>query len=152
MSEPIRYTSLSARHSLPFLFPAQAQKEAVINEALARLDALAHPAVEGSATSPPEAPGEGECWLVADGASGPWLGRDNAIATFGGGSWHFIAPCPGMTCWSVAQRQSLRYDDAWLVAAPIAPPDGGATIDTESRVVIAAILNALTMAGIFPPS
>ena len=55
--------------------PAQAQKEFVVNESLARIDALLHCAVEGVAAEPPGEPAEGECWLVADTPSGAWAGR-----------------------------------------------------------------------------
>ncbi len=66
----------TARYSLPLLALAQAQKEVTHNEALVLLDAMVHAAVvAGPVADPPSSPDEGQCWLVASGASGVWAGQ-----------------------------------------------------------------------------
>lgn len=152
MTEPIAFQNLSPRHGLPLLFAAQAQKEVVLNESLARIDGLLHPSVEGELAEPPADPQEGLCWLVAVPAAGAWEGHDGAIATFSGGDWLFVGPRDGMTCWQAATRQRLLYDNGWMAPARPALPTGGGTIDSEARGTLEAIVNALTEAGFFPPS
>lgn len=78
------------------MLPAQAQKEFVVNESLARIDALLHCAVEGVAAEPPGEPAEGECWVVADTPSGAWAGRGGELAAWQAGAWLFVAPRAGM--------------------------------------------------------
>jgi hypothetical protein len=66
----------SARLALPFIVPGQAQKELYHNEALARIDAALHAAVEaGPMVDPPAESEEGQCWIVAPGAGGAWSGQ-----------------------------------------------------------------------------
>ncbi|MCE2842886.1 MAG: DUF2793 domain-containing protein [Novosphingobium sp.] len=60
----------------------QAQKEVFLNEGLARLDALLHCAIEAQTATPPATPQEGQCWLVAAGATGVWSGHAGEVASF----------------------------------------------------------------------
>jgi len=150
MNDPIVYQSASARFGLPFLFAGQAQKELFVNEALARLDLLLHPAVEGELDAPPAAPNEGQCWLVGDGASGVWSGHDGDIAGYGAGGWLFVAPSAGMRIWDRALAQVvLHHEGDWRRVDPPAQPDGGATIDSEARTAIVNLIASLRLAGIF---
>ncbi len=150
MTDPIVHLSTSPRHGLPLLFAAQAQKEVVLNESLARLDALSHPAVEDELAAPPSTPLEGQCWLVAPAATGGWAGHDGAIAAFSGGDWLFLEPRDGMRCWMAATGQWLRFENGWSGVTAPAVPSGGTMIDSESRNAIAALINLLKLAGIFP--
>lgn len=66
----------STRLGLPYLLPAQAQKHVTHNEALSRLDLLVHLTVQGfEVNDPPNAPQEGEIWVLGDVPSGVWHGR-----------------------------------------------------------------------------
>lgn len=150
MTDPITFQSTSARHALPLLFAAQAQKEVVLNESLLRLDMLLHCAAESVASTPPQAPQEGQCWIVGSPASGLWAGKEGAIAAYTGGDWLYLTPPAGMQCWLKAAGQWLRYDNGWHAPAAPAAPSGGSVVDSESRAALAAIINALTEAGIFP--
>lgn len=150
MTDPVAYLATSPRHKLPLLFVAQAQKEVVLNESLARLDALVHPAVEDELAAPPATPQEGQCWLVAPAANGDWAGHDGEIAAFSGGDWLFLVPRDGMRCWVVATGQLLRFESGWSGAQAPAVPTGGATVDSEARSAIESLINALKQAGIFP--
>ncbi|WP_234029055.1 DUF2793 domain-containing protein [Aurantiacibacter spongiae] len=120
MTDPVTYQSATARHALPNLFAGQAQKEFTVNEALALIDALLHPVIEGEADTPPTSPENGECWLVGAGATGAWIGRDGRIACRQAGTWLFAAPVTGMTVLDLQSLQLMRFDGDWRRA--VRPP------------------------------
>ena len=143
MSTPITFPSTSARFGLPFLYPAQTQKEFFINEALAKLDAVIHPVIAGAATEPPAAPAKGECWIVNAGGTGLFAGHTDELAFFDGDQWGFIAPTTGMALYDGSAGALRRYDEGWSIPANIAAPSGGAVVDAEARAAIVALLQAL---------
>ncbi|ABC64883.1 DUF2793 domain-containing protein [Erythrobacter litoralis] len=148
MTTPIAFQSVSARHALPFLFAAQAQKEIIVNEAISRIDALLHPVVSGTRSDVPPSAIEGECWIVGADPVDDWSGSENAIACFTGGDWTFVEPVDGMACWDLSASARRIFVGSWQT--PVAPelPSGGATVDAESRQAIADLVNALTDVGI----
>lgn len=152
MSDPITFTSASARFDLPFLFAAQAQKEVFVNEALSRVDGLLHLAVEGETDTPPAAATDGEAWIISGAPSGIWSSHAGEIALRQSGNWLFAQPSDGMIAFDKAASQFVRYDGMWLRISAIAAPSGGATVDTQARAAIDAILTALIAKGILPPS
>ena len=84
---------------LPYIMPSQAQKHVTHNEAIGMLDALVQLAVvTRQLAAPPSSPGNGECYIVAAGASGAWSGHDNAIAHRLDGAWSFYPPRAGFLC------------------------------------------------------
>lgn len=86
-------TMTTARHALPLIAPGQAQKEMFHNEAVAGIDALLHPAVEGvGATVPPADPAIGRSWLLGAEPSGAWTGQAYALAAWTDGGWRFHRP------------------------------------------------------------
>lgn len=128
----------------------QAQKEGFVNETSARIDALLHGAIEGELVAPPAAPADGQAWLVGAGASGDWLGQAGKLAARQSGNWLFLTACDGMKLLNRGSGQEIRYSGTWKSAARPALPSGGTTIDVEARTAIAAILAALTTAGMIP--
>ena len=136
----------TARHALPNLFVGQAQKEVTHNEALARIDALLHPVVQGWVTTPP-APNttdDGKCWLIKGPAIGVWAGKENHIARWSGGSWRYLNPSNGMALWLASDQVRLFYiTTAWIKADAIAAPSGGSVIDVEARIAVGLILGHL---------
>lgn len=132
------------------MLAGQAQKEGFVNEITARIDALLHGAIEGELAAPPAAPTEGQAWLVGAGASGVWLGQAGKLAARQSGNWLFATPRDGMKLLNRATGQEIRYFGIWKSAARPALPSGGTTIDAEARTTIAAILAALTIAGMVP--
>lgn len=150
MTNPVNFASATPRHALPNLFVAQAQKEFTVNEALARIDGLLHPAVEGEADAAPATPADGECWIVGSQPVGDWSGQAASIAVRQAGNWLFIAPQPGMNVFDRATGCIARYDVGWQRAGAIAAPTGGPTVDAEARVAITALVAALVTAGILP--
>ena len=149
MPEPVLFDSVSPRFALPLLFAGQAQKEAFVNEALSRADALMHCAIEGEATTAPAFPAEGTAWLVASGAQGVWLGQDGGIACWQSGNWLFITPRDGMRVLDRSTGQERRFHTEWH--SPVAPlePSGGSVVDTQARAAIVELVEALRIAGIF---
>ena len=149
MSDPATFPSATPRHQLPYLFAGQAQREFFVNESLARIDMLLHPAVAGIRNDPPDHPQEGESWLIGITPAGAWADRANGIACWQGGQWTIAAPTSGMTLRNQESGALWRFDDSWLTIIAPMPPVGGANIDTEARACLSEILNALTQFGIF---
>ena len=127
---------------------AQAQKEFTVNEAFALIDALLHPVVEGETDNPPASPTEGECWIVGSQPTAEWFGNAGRIACRQSGNWLFVSPPEGLVAFDKSAGRIARYDGAWLLAAAINMPSGGATVDAEARAAIGEIVDAMTAAGI----
>ena len=144
----------TARHSLPNLYVGQTQKEVTHNEALARIDALLHPAVEAILNTPPSEMSEssdGLCWLIGSSARGIWQGLSGQIARWSGGSWRYVAPVAGMTLWLAAEDKRLFYiAGAWVEPNAIDSPVGGTVIDSEARTAVIAILDHLRQISNLP--
>jgi hypothetical protein len=145
---------VTARHALPMLFVGQSQKETTHNEALVRIDALLHPVVGDTASTPPAALGDesdGLCWLVGAGATGVWNGRVGQIARWSAGSWRYVLPVDGMTLWHAVEEKRYFYiDGQWVSGVAISNPAGGAVVDTEARQAINAILDHLRQISSIP--
>lgn len=162
-------TETSPRFALPLLQAGQAQKEMFHNEALARIDALLHPAVASIATdTPPTSPIIGDAWIVGPGSSGAWAGKMGDIACWTGGGWRFLSPKAGLKVWLLDAGCWAWHDgSAWQSGAlpsggllvdgiqvvggrqgAIVTPSGGTTIDTEARGAIALILAAMRQHGL----
>ena len=116
-------TERSARFSLPFILPGQAQKEVFHNEALLLADALLVPAAQtlGDDT-PPGDPLPGQCWIVGEAPVAAWTGAAGALACWTVGGWRFIVPSEGMAVWVaslglVARRQSNEWVVGVVAAA-----------------------------------
>lgn len=150
MPDPVNFESTSPRFDLPLLHAGQAQKEAWVNEAFSRIDALLHCAIEGERADPPPSPASGEAWLVASGATGEWSGRDGMIAARQAGNWLFFAGREGMRLFDRSTKQERLFTAAWQ--SPVAPsePSGGSVVDAEARAVISELILALRVSGLFP--
>ncbi len=150
MSDPIIFDTTSPRFALPLLFAGQAQKEVFVNEALARLDGLVHCAIEGTASVPPAAPLEGDCWLIGDGPSGDWSGQAGRLALRQSGQWLFVAAADGTQLLNKATGQIWRrVSSSWNAPSPPTAPSGGTTVDNEARTALAELIAALRQAGVF---
>jgi hypothetical protein len=162
-------TEISPRFALPFILPGQAQKEFHHNEALTRLDAALHPAVEeGPRPDPPPAPAIGQCWIVGAGATAAWAGQEDRLAAWTAGGWRFVSPVPGMLIWNIDAGYWLHWaggawSDGALVASavriggqqvvgprlPDVPsPSGGTIIDAEARDAIDDLIATLKSHGL----
>lgn len=148
MSQTATFPYATPRHALPVLFAGQAQKEFTVNEALARIDLLLHPAVSGTAATPPVSPVTGECYLVEDGASGAFAGHDGAIAGWDGNQWTFVTPRPGLRLYDNTSLQFRYFDGNWKSAAAPVEPAGGSVVDSEARAALAGLVDALKFVGL----
>ena len=141
----------------------------ILRGGLLLLDGCVAAAVEQRAlASPPTSPVAGACYIVAAGASGAWSGRADqlAIATVGG--WRFVAPRAGLRAlvasegidalyqggvWSYGEIRaaSVKVGGVQVLGAQqaaVAAPVGGATIDSECRAVLVAVLASLRSHGL----
>lgn len=150
MSDPLTFESTSPRFALPLLHTGQARKEAFVNEALARIDAVLHCAVAGESTTPPVDPTEGESWLVAAGATGDWAGQDLSLACRQGGNWLFVPPRDGMRIFDLSAGQERLFSGFWRKAYLPVEPNGGSTVDAEARTAINDLITALQALGVLP--
>lgn len=150
MTDPLTFDSATPRYALPLLFSGQSQKEFFVNEAHALTDALLHCAVEGVSDVPPEAAADGTAWLVGPSPTGVWASQGGKLACRQLGNWLFVTPRDGLSVLDRGNGQIRRYLGGWI--EPVAPgaPSGGTTVDAELRAAFAALLEALTEAGIFP--
>ena len=160
------------RLSLSFLSPGQAQKEFTVNEALQTLDTVVAPAVEeGPRSDPPASPSLGSCYIVGTSPTGEWAGKAQFLATFTSGGWRLISPPEGMSVyvkdggiwaayrggsWELGSLRASRVliGNEQVVGArgaAIGSASGGATVDSEARSVIDAILAALRLHGLIEP-
>jgi hypothetical protein len=115
----------SARLSMPYIQPAQAQKHITHNEALALLDVLVQAcATSATVTVPPADPDLGECYLIPADAVDDWAGHTDQIAQFRSDGWQFTDPNAGYMVWIEDQGASLVYDGAaWQT--PVSGSGGG---------------------------
>jgi len=162
-------SDLTPRFELPFILPGQAQKELFHNEALLRIDsALNASAQEAPRADPPANPGEGESWIVAQGASGAWSGKADKLACWTAGGWRFVSPTAGMTVWNKAAGVPMQWSGsgwgqgrlacAGLVVAghpvvaerqpAVASPSGGTIIDEQARAAVNALIATLKSHGL----
>jgi hypothetical protein len=152
MSDTLNFSSTSPRLGLPLLYAGQAQKEAFVNEAHARLDACVHCTIEGVAATPPASPADGSNWLVAPSASGDWTGQDGRLAARQAGNWLFFDAFDGLRIFNRATGQFSHYAGAWQVPAAVSLSQDGTTIDIQARAVLANLVSALQTAGVLPSS
>ena len=150
MPDPFTFDSTSPRFNLPYLFVGQAQKEAWVNEAFARIDALLHSSVEGERADPPASPVDGEAWIVATGAISEWAGKEAMIATRQADNWLFIAGQEGMRVFDRSTRQERLFTTTWQNPTVPTEPSGGSIVDVEARAVLSELILALRVSGVFP--
>jgi len=151
MSDLLNFAATSARHRLPLIFPGQVQKEFFVNEAHSLIDALLHPVVLGTASSPPADAADGDCWIIGPEPEAGWANRSGMLACRQAGAWLFAAPCDGMRVFDRASGVDMRHmAGRWTGAAPVRAPDGGEVVDREARQALAELIAALTGAGLLP--
>jgi hypothetical protein len=145
-------SELSARLSLPFLQPAQAQKHVTHNEALERLDLLVQLVLEGfDAIAPPVAAIDGQVWALGLAPQGDWAGQGGKLAARVGGAWLFVPPAAG---WCATHAAQMRVFDgqSWVVPEPGALQNLqgigiGTSYDANNPLAVAGQSSLLTHQG-----
>jgi len=147
MNTPINFPSTTDKFELPLLFSGQAQREFFINEALTLIDAIMQMAVLAAQTAPPTTPSEGHAYRVLPGATAEWIGQDNNIAIFAGGTWKYISPQNGLKVFDRTTDKHWFYRGGWISASEPTAPTGGTVIDVEARATIDELVEALRKIG-----
>jgi hypothetical protein len=119
-------------------------------------------------TSPPTSPAVGTCYIVGEGATEAWDGKELCVAAWTSGGWRYILPLEGMAlfertsgtwaafrngAWEIGKLRasSLLIDDQQVVgsrAAAIESPTGGSVIDVEARTALGLVLDTLRQHGL----
>ena len=144
----------TANLSLPLLAAAQSQKHVTHNEALDRLDAVVQLSVRSRAqTAPPDAPAEGERYIVPSPA-GSWPFAPHAVAVARDGTWSAAQPREGWLCWVEDEDRLLVHrNGAWSALEGDGGPErverlGIATdADDTNRLAVASPATLLSHGG-----
>ncbi|WP_050525535.1 DUF2793 domain-containing protein [Pseudorhodobacter aquimaris] len=144
----------SARLSLPYLAPSQAQKHVTHNEALKILDLLVQPTVQAfGAVTPPVSPLVGQVWSLGAGPTGDWADQPEMLAAWNGDAWLFLAPQEGWQFLDVSDGSLWRFGvSGWARLAPTELENlTGVGINTGSdptnRLSVASAATLLTHEG-----
>ena len=115
---------------LPLVQAAQAQKHVTVNEALARLDAVAQMRVIADDWEVgPAKPTEGEAYIVGPIASGDWAGKSDSVAIFSNGGWVFLTPKVGWRAWNQVLGAEIVFDGvSWVRYAGVIAAGGAASL------------------------
>jgi hypothetical protein len=112
---------------LPLVQAGQAQKHVTVNEALARLDALAQMTLSSrSLAVPPVSAQEGAAFALPEGASGAWSGQGGNVALWLNGGWEFTEPREGWRAWIADEGAGAVFDGTDWLAGAVAVSSGGA--------------------------
>ncbi|MEM7667059.1 MAG: DUF2793 domain-containing protein [Pseudomonadota bacterium] len=150
MSQPTSFPSTTSNFDLPLLFAGQAQKEFFVNQSLSLIDAIIGRSVIASINVPPPSPTEGENYRITAPAEGDWASHEDDIAISIGGAWNFVRARDGMALFDRAAGQFILFRSGWHIASHPTEPQGGTTIDQESRIAIVELTEALRTIGILP--
>lgn len=106
----------STHLALPFIEAAQSQKHVTHNEAVRRLDAIAHLSIiDRDLAVPPVSPAEGDRYIPASVATGAWASHEDEIAAWLDGAWEFFSPQEGWLAWPRDEDKLFIYDgSAWV--------------------------------------
>jgi hypothetical protein len=136
--------SATARLSLPYIAPLQAQKQVTYNEAMAVLDQLVQPTViSRTTTAAPGSPAEGDAYIVAPAATGAWSGKDGQLACWLGG-WSYRTPADGWLAYvSDGDELAVFRSGAWesfvtTGGTSLAKLGINAAADLTTRLAVAA--------------
>ncbi|MEL6934450.1 MAG: DUF2793 domain-containing protein [Pseudomonadota bacterium] len=119
-----------------------------MNEALSLIDAVMQKTVIATQSTPPSDPNPGDTYRVASGAL-EWVGQDDALAIFFGGSWHFLTPANGSMIFDQSAAHFLHFSNSWVAASTPTSPQGGSNIDTEARAAIDQVIQSLQIVGLY---
>lgn len=142
------------RLSLPLIAAGQAQKHVTHNDALTRLDALVHLAVESrTQTVPPVTPTELSAYIVPPDGAGVFAGRTDQLALYEDGGWTFLEPRVGWQAWVADEAEhNLWTGTDWRRDSPLSGLGAeswgvNATADTTNRLAVSSDASLFSHAG-----
>ena len=150
MTDPFAFETVTAKFALPLLHTGQAGKEAFVNEAFSRTDALLHCAIEGERDEPAEETADGDVWLVGENPTGEWTGHPASLACRQNSGWLFLEPRDGLRAFDKASSREGLFFGIWRKASQFVEPLGGTTVDVQARAAITELMVALQAVGILP--
>lgn len=114
---------------LPLLMPAQAQKHVTVNEALAKIDALAQlRLVSSGSTVPPADAEDGRSYFIVGESEGAWSGKAGKVATSANGGWTFAEPHIGWSAWDEETSTRRVFDGTnWVEGATTVSRSGASS-------------------------
>lgn len=146
-------TDITAKLSLPYILPSQAQKHVTHNEALQRLDAAIQLVVTATSDTPPDAAEDGTCYLIDMDAKGEWASRNGQLSIRQDDAWVYLIPAPGWVAWFAdSGAMKVLQGNDWI---PIPLPDtvslfqlGISTeADDQNRLAVSSPASLLTHAA-----
>ena len=111
----------------PSLASGQAVPETTVNEAIRYLEQGAGWFVfkDRDLATPPSSPNDGDCYIIADSATGAWAGHVGEIAFFLSTAWAFITPRPGLAGWIEDEAGAFVFDGTdWIGLVAGETPSG----------------------------
>lgn len=147
----------TGRLNLPFLMANQAQKHVTLNESLRRLDMLVQATVLSATLGlEPEAPGEGDQYILPDGAAGgAWSGlQAGSLVAWQDGAWAALTPATGWLVHIADEADTARYDgSAWIRSASAGTFETlgvNASGDTTNRLAVKSDAELLSHDDVTP--
>ncbi len=146
-------TNKTTLQLLPLLQPSQAQKDVTVNAAMQTLDVLVQTSVTSRVlTAPPVGAVAGDSYIVADGATGVWLGEDATVAVYTGTFWNNYTPKTGWRVWVETEQTEAVFDgSAWTTSADrpeqVAALGISATASDTNRLTVSSDASLFTNAG-----
>lgn len=126
----------------PELVEGQATPEVIVNEMAAWFDAASLGGflfIDRDDASPPGSPAEGDCYLVATGATDEWLGEDGNVALFINTAWEFRTPQTGWEAWVEDEAVKIAFDgSSWGIISSFDGADYIPTSDLDTDDTLAA--------------
>lgn len=138
---------------LPYIAPSQAQKHVTHNEAIRALDALVQlSVVSRTLKEPPANPQEGDRYVMAAAATGPWAGKDQQIAAWQDGAWAFFQPVEGWRAWIAVEKclavfNQGRWTDMQTGTNPVEYVGINARADNINRLNVKSSASLFDHAG-----
>jgi hypothetical protein len=65
--------------------------------------------------APPADPAIGASYIVAEAATGVWVGNDHCLACFTAGGWRFVEPFDGLVAFLRSEGLWAVYRGAWEI-------------------------------------
>lgn len=138
---------------LPLVQPAQAQKHVTVNEAFARLDALAQITLAGASAVAPVSPADGSLYAVEAGAGGDWADEDGRLALFLNGGWLFVTPQVGWRGWRADIGVAVAFDGVdWIAGGGAFSASGAGFVQRSVEVDHAVGAGATSVVSVFIPA